>query len=103
MVQAAPQTLPSYTFGGPFRDCQDVIIAHRVADICQQSHQVIRIGDDFLSRFPKYAERTVYLSDGCAAVSRAANLYANQFAAQIAPVRMTGNYGSEILRRLAAF
>ncbi len=101
--KAAPQTLPSYTFGGPFRDCQDVIIAHRVADICQQSHQVIRIGDDFLSRFPKYAERTVYLSDGCAAVSRAADLYANEFAAQIAPVRMTGNYGSEILRRLAAF
>jgi asparagine synthase (glutamine-hydrolysing) len=36
-------------------------------------------------------------------VSRAADLYANEFAAQIAPVRMTGNYGSEILRRLAAF
>src|SRR5262249_28031864 len=29
--------------------------------------------------------------------------YANEIAAQIAPVRMTGNYGSEILRRLRAF
>jgi asparagine synthase (glutamine-hydrolysing) len=100
---APPQSLPCYTFGGPFRDCQDVIIARRVAKICQQPHQVIPLGDDFLSRFPHYAERTVYLSDGCAAVNRAADLYTNALAAQIAPVRMTGNYGSEILRRLRAF
>lgn len=101
--KAAPQSLPSYTFGGPFRDCQDVILAREVAKICQQPHQVIPVGDEFLSRFSHYAERTVYLSDGCAAVNRAADLYANELAAQIAPVRMTGNYGSEILRRLRAF
>jgi asparagine synthase (glutamine-hydrolysing) len=64
---------------------------------------VIPVGNDFLSQFGSYAERTVYLSDGCAAVNRAADLYVNEFAAQIAPVRMTGNYGSEILRRLRAF
>jgi asparagine synthase (glutamine-hydrolysing) len=101
--KAAPQSLPCYTFGGPFRDCQDVIIARRVAKICQQPHQVIPLGEEFLSRFPHYAERTVYLSDGCAAVNRAPDLYANELAAHIAPVRMTGNYGSEILRRLRAF
>ncbi len=100
---AAPKSLPSYTFGGPLRDCQDVIIARKVAKICRQPHQVIPLGDEFLSRFPHYAERTVYLSDGCAAVNRAADLYANEIAAQIAPIRMTGNYGSEILRRLRAF
>ncbi len=101
--KALPQSLPSYTFGGPFRDCQDVIIARRVAKVCQQPHQVIQVGDDFLSRFGHYAERAVYLSDGCAGVNRAADLYANELAAEIAPVRMTGNYGSEILRRLRAF
>ena len=98
-----PQSLPSYTFGGPFRECQDVIIARQVAQICRQPHQVIPVGKEFLSGFPAYAERTVYLSDGCAAVGRAADLYANQIASAIAPVRMTGNYGSEILRRLRAF
>ncbi len=98
-----PQSLPSYTFGGMFRDCEDVIIARKVAQICQQPHQVIPVGKEFLSVFPQYAERTVYLSDGCAAVNRAADLYANEIAAAIAPVRMTGNYGSEILRRLRAF
>jgi len=101
--KAQPQSLPSYTFGGTFRECQDVTIARKVAKICQQPYQVIEVGDDFLSRFAHYAERAVYLSDGCAPVTRAADLYANELAAGIAPVRMTGNYGSEILRRLRAF
>ena len=96
-------SLPCYTFGGPYRDCKDVIIARRIAAICEQPYQVIPVGDEFLGRFAEYAERTVYLSDGCAAVSRAADLYANELAAKIAPVRITGNYGSEVLRRLRAF
>jgi asparagine synthase (glutamine-hydrolysing) len=101
--KASPESLPTYTFGGPFRECQDVIIARKVAEACQQPYQVIPVGDEFLSRFAHYAERAVYLSDGCAAVHRSADLYANELAAQIAPIRMTGNYGSEILRRLRAF
>jgi asparagine synthase (glutamine-hydrolysing) len=101
--KAPPHSLPCYTFGGPYRDCQDVAIARRIAKLCGQPYQVIRVGDEFLSRFAEYAERTVYLTDGCALVNRAADLYANEIAAQIAPVRMTGNYGSEILRRLRMF
>ncbi len=101
--KAPPQSLPTYTFGGPYRECQDVLIARKVAKACHQPFQVIPVGDDFLSRFADYAERAVYLSDGCAGVHRSADLYANELAAQIAPVRMTGNYGSEILRRLRAF
>jgi asparagine synthase (glutamine-hydrolysing) len=102
-LHATPGSLPTYTFGGPFRECEDVRIARKVAEVCHQPYQVIPVGNDFLSQFGSYAERTVYLSDGCAAVNRAADLYVNEFAAQIAPVRMTGNYGSEILRRLRAF
>jgi asparagine synthase (glutamine-hydrolysing) len=101
--KAPSGSLPCYTFGGPYRDCQDVTIAREVARICEQPYQVIPIGDEFFSRFAEYAERAVYLSDGCAAVNRAADLYANELAAEIAPIRMTGNYGSEILRRLRAF
>lgn len=102
-LRAEPKSLPTYTFGGPYRECHDVTIARRVAMTCRQPYQVINIGQDFLSRFDRYAERTVYLSDGCSPISRAADLYCNEIAAQIAPVRMTGNYGSEILRRLRAF
>jgi asparagine synthase (glutamine-hydrolysing) len=102
-MKAEPESLPTYTFGGPFRDCEDVIVARKVAKVWQQPHQVVPLGDDFLKRFDHYAERTVYLSDGCAAVSRSPDLYLNEIVAGIAPVRMTGNYGSEILRRLRAF
>ena len=98
-----PGTLPCYSFGGAFRDCQDVSIAREVARSCGQSHEVIQVGEEFLTRFPQYAERTVYLTDACADVSRSADLYVNEQAAKIAPVRMTGNYGGEVLRRVRAF
>lgn len=99
----APGALPCYTFGGTFHDCRDVTVGRRVAAACGQPHQVITLGKDFLSRFPHYAERTVYLSDGCVEVNRAPALYANEKAREIAPVRMTGNYGSEVLRANRAF
>lgn len=96
-------SLPCYTFGGTYRDCQDVLIARRVAKSCGQPHQVIETGSDFLSQFSKLAERSVYLTDGGADVSCSAPLYVCQKARQIAPVRMTGNYGDQIVRRYRAF
>jgi asparagine synthase (glutamine-hydrolysing) len=101
--KSAPGTMPCYSFGGPFRDCQDVILARRIAKLCGQPHEVIPMGDDFFSQFDRYAERAVYMTDGCVTVSRSCDLYVNERAAKIAPVRMTGNYGSEVLRRLRAF
>jgi asparagine synthase (glutamine-hydrolysing) len=98
-----PGDLPCYTFGGMFRECRDVILARRVASLCGQTHDVIPVGEDFLSKFSHYAERTVYLSDGCVDVSRSADLYANERARKIAPVRMTGLYGDEVLRHLRTF
>lgn len=98
-----PRSLPCYTFGGMYRDCQDVAVARQVAGVCGQTHTVLTIGEEFLSRFPRYAERTVYLTDGCADVRRASDLYLNEHVRQIAPVRVTGNYGSEVLRCVRAF
>lgn len=97
--KAPAGSLPCYSFGGPYRDCQDVTIARKVAELCGQPHQVIPVGQEFFSQFARFAERTVYLSDGCADLVRASDLYVNVRAREIAPVRMTGNYGSEVLRR----
>jgi asparagine synthase (glutamine-hydrolysing) len=100
----APQgSLPCYSFGGTYRDSQDVQIARRVANACGQPHQVISVDHQFLSRFSDYAERTVRLTDGCVAVNHSPDLFVNERAADIAPVRMTGNYGGEVLRRVRAF
>jgi asparagine synthase (glutamine-hydrolysing) len=101
--KSAPGSLPCYSFGGMFRDCEDVTLARKVASACGQKHQVIPVGKEFLSRFSHYAERTVFLTDGCMDVSHTPDLYVNERAAAIAPVRMTGNYGGEVLRRVRAF
>src|SRR5205814_7422725 len=101
--KASPGSLPCYTFGSMFRDCRDVLVARRVARACHQPHEVIGVGQAFLTSFARYAERTVYLTEGCADVSRAPDLYVNEKAREIAPVRMTGNYGGEVLRRVRAF
>ena len=95
--------LPCYTFNGTYRDCADVRIARKVAAACGQSHQTIMVGNQFLAQFPQLAEQCVRITDGAMDVTGAAELYVNRLARQIAPVRLTGNYGSEILRRYVAF
>ena len=99
----SPGSLPCYTFGGTYRECRAVLVARQVARACGQPHQVIRCDQEFISSFPDYAERTVYLTDGCADVSCSPVLYGCQKAREIAPVRMTGNYGDQVLRGLRAF
>jgi asparagine synthase (glutamine-hydrolysing) len=101
--KAPPGSLPCYTVGGMFRDSRDVVVARRVARLCEQPHDVIRVGEQFLSRVPYYAERAVYLTDGCVDVTHSPDLYLNEQARAIAPVRMTGNYGGEVLRQVRAF
>ncbi len=98
-----PGELPCYTFGGPYRDCADVSLARRVAELCGQPHQVISVDERFVRQFGPLAEKSVFVSDGAMDVTGSVELYANAQARMIAPVRMTGNYGSEILRSNVAF
>jgi asparagine synthase (glutamine-hydrolysing) len=102
-TNAAPGDLPCYTFGGRYRECADVRIARKLAAIARQPHTVLQIQSDFFADFGRLAEQTVYLSDGTMDVSGAVELYANRRARTIAPIRLTGNYGSEILRSNVAF
>jgi len=104
-LKPSPRSLPCYTFGdgGGRRQVRDAVVAQQVASACGQVHEVIPVGEEFLSRFSHYAERTVYLSDGCVDLTHSPDLYLNERARQIAPVRMTGNYGSEVLRLSRAF
>lgn len=95
--KAEPNTLPCYTFGSMYRDNEDVKLARRVAKICGQRHEILTSGEDFLSRFAHYAERAIYLTDACVDLGRSPDLYVNEKARLIAPVRMVGTYGSEML------
>jgi asparagine synthase (glutamine-hydrolysing) len=99
----APGTLPCYTWGGTYRDCADVQIARRAAKLCQQPHNTILVGAEFLSQFHDLAEKAVYISDGTMDVTGSIDMYVQRLARQIAPVRVSGVCGGEILRRLVMF
>lgn len=101
--KAAPNALPCYTFGSRLRETQDVQVAREVAQACQQSHEVITPGDDFLLNFSRYAERCVYLTDGAIDTTRSGDLYVSERARQIAPTKIVGTFGSEVLTAVPIF
>jgi asparagine synthase (glutamine-hydrolysing) len=101
--KAAAGSLPCYTFGSMYRENQDCYLARQVANICGQAYQVITVDETCLDHFPHYAERTLYLTDGCVDISRSLDLYNSEMARQIAPVRMVGTFGSEIIRGAVMF
>ena len=98
-----PNSLPCYTWGSTYRDHEDVKLARRVAKICEQPHQVITAGPEFLSQFAHYAERSIFLTDASVDLSRCPDLYVQEKVREIAPVRMVGTYGSEILLQAVMF
>jgi asparagine synthase (glutamine-hydrolysing) len=100
---APPQSMPCYTWGGTYRDSQDVVVARKVADVCEQPYQVVTVGQEFLSQFSRYAERALYLTDVSVDVSRSQDLFVSEKARQIAPVKVVGTYGSEVLRHSRMF
>jgi asparagine synthase (glutamine-hydrolysing) len=99
----SPGSLPSYTFGGMFRDSHDVRIGRRIAGVLKQPHTVIEVGDEFLKEFAHYAERTMRLTEGSVDVYRASDLYVSSQVREIAPAKIVGTYGSEIVRQAVMF
>jgi asparagine synthase (glutamine-hydrolysing) len=99
----APTAYPCYTFGSMYRDTFDVKVARRVASACHQPHTTVVLGDEFLREFPSYLEQAVIRSSGYLGMSGAAELFLNRQARAISPIRLTGNYGGELLRGARAF
>ena len=102
-AQLEPGDLPCYTFGSSLAETADVALARQIASVCRQPHTEFKVNGDFLHRFPKLAHEAIQISDATMDVTGAAELYGNRLAREIRPVRLTGNYGSEILRGNIAF
>jgi len=98
-----PGILPCYTWGSQYRDCWDVRLGREVAGVCHQPHRTIPLDGSFLSEFPQLAEKAVYITDGSKDVTGAVDLYLQRTARAIKPIRLTGGYGGELLRRKVAF
>lgn len=93
----------AYTYAEHGSDTLDVRIAEQVARECSVPHRTLRLDGDFLREFATHADDTVYLSDGCASVLHTHEHVLSRRAAQYAPIRLTGNYGSEVLRAMSTF
>jgi asparagine synthase (glutamine-hydrolysing) len=107
MVMAAldvpPRSIRCYTFGSMYRTSGDVRVGREVARMCDQPHTTIELGTGFLARAPEEFMKAVYVSDGYMGWSGAAELYLNRQARSLAPVRLTGNWGGELMRGVRAF
>ncbi len=56
------QPLPCYTFGGLWGETFDIREARKLARICSQPHEAIRINEQFLREFPELCPKEcVYL------------------------------------------
>ena len=98
-----PQKPVCYTFSGERGETLDDRLAAQVARVCGLDHRLLRIGSDFFSDFSTHTDRTVYVTDGCFGAIGAHEIYLNRKAREVAPVRLTGNYGSEVLRGASTF
>jgi asparagine synthase (glutamine-hydrolysing) len=91
-------SFPCYTFGGRWGELYDIRTARRIAAIYNQSFNAITISDRFLREFSDFARRAIYISDGTHDAFGAHDVYFNEEARGIAPVRLTGKFGSEVVR-----
>lgn len=98
-ASAAAKPMPCYTFGGLWGETYDIRTARMLAQRCNDSHEVIKINEQFLRDFSQYARQSVYLSDGAHdSILGAHDVYFNEIARKIAPIRLTGKFGSEVVR-----
>lgn len=102
-LDATAGTVPCYTFGSMYRTTADVAVGKQVASRCDQPHQVVALDTPFLLDIRGNLNHAVYVSDGYLGLSGAAELYLNRQARSIAPARITGNWGGELMRGVRAF
>jgi asparagine synthase (glutamine-hydrolysing) len=92
-----------YTFSGEKRDTLDALLAAQIAEVCGLEHRILRIRPDFFSDFASHVDRTVYITDGSLGSLGAHEIYLNNRARALSPVRLTGVFGGEILRGVSMF
>jgi asparagine synthase (glutamine-hydrolysing) len=95
--------LPCYTFSGRYRDCNDVKLARRLAGVSKQPYQTIPVDGEFLSQFASLAEKVAYVGEGNLDAAGTIDVFVQRKAREIAPIRVTGTNGGELLRRLVMF
>ena len=97
-LQEGNRSAPCYTFGGEWGELFDVSVARKIAKVNNQPFEAITIDGRFLTRFPEFSRRAIYGSDGTHDAFGAHDVYFNETARKVAPIRLTGKFGSEVVR-----
>jgi asparagine synthase (glutamine-hydrolysing) len=99
----APRDREAYTYNGMFRECFDARVGRAVAATAGFSHHVLSLDAEFLRQFPDLARQTIRVTDGTLDISATHEVFLSQRARRIGSVRVTGNYGGELLRGVTTF
>lgn len=103
-LPAQPRPALAYTYAAEHVDALlDLRLARRISAMRHLPHEALTVGADFLADFGRQLDRTAYVTDGCAGVMGTHELYLSEKARALAPVRLTGNFGSEVLRSMSTF
>lgn len=92
------QALTCYTFGGTWGETFDIRAARKLAALCDYPFEAIKLNEEFLRDFPDLARQCVYISDGTLDACGAHDVYFNRLVRKFAPIRLTGKFGSEVVR-----
>jgi asparagine synthase (glutamine-hydrolysing) len=90
-----------YTYVGLESLTLDARIGARIAAECGLEHHALRLDPSFISGYGRHLDRTVHITDGCAGALGAHELFFSAQARQLSAVRVTGNFGSELLRGMS--
>ena len=97
------RNVTSYTFSGESGETFDDRLAAQVAKVCGARPPATAHRRGFLLRFRFTCGPNGLLTDGYFGATGAHEIYLNRQARELAPVRLTGNYGSEVLRGTSTF
>lgn len=89
-----------YSHSGIYRECYDVKIAKEIAKICNLPHSTLKIDKTFILKFTELAKKTIYISDGYMDLNGTPSLYLHGKARKIGKIRLSGNYGDQVLRNV---
>ena len=96
-------SLVAYTYAAEDSDTRDVQIARQVSEFLELDYEVLRLNDTFVKHYSEFVDRSVYITDGTIGATGAHELYFTELAQAISPIRLTGNFGGELLRSMSIY
>ena len=90
-----------HTYAALSGETLDVSVGRRVAHGLGLTHHALRITPAFVADLAAHVDRTVYVTDGGHGALGAHELFLSELARDLAPIRLTGNFGSEVLRSVS--